>query len=697
MRWSMRNSDSGVKKLIVSLLCLATVALFSCTKLMLDTDNPVAAGTLSVVVENFTEEAGALRSIAPAQLTSNDLATGYTLKLTGSTGRMTLPERTLTLTNGKASLGDIPNGTWHLTLQAYKNTAPTVALLRGDTIVTVHNNLGNEARFTLSPVEGGTGTVRLTVNWQEEDRYFVQSWYHTELVWRLAMYDVVTGAMIANTNSQMTRSSANTANGNPNDRPLPLQMTYTGNSTTQNPGQERQHPAGEYELRLTITGGKLPVGVVVQWADVLHIEAGRETNATITIPRLIQTPNAPANVTHLKGTVDNYGKSDVTFSWGGVYNATSYNFEMIEYTTGTHPTSAQTWTALAAGNTLQQFTTTPGDANNYANGSNHVARAPNTTGGLLSGQNSFVLRLDGYGKKYAVRIQSVNSFGTSDWSYFPLLEFTTRPAPAAPTNFTFSTGAYEVFSNSFSSRFQWTDVANNDGYELQLLKFSSGTTPRNDADWLARGGGNVANANTSVWKGSDITSAAGSPALYQQGGLGNNDSELALEIERHGGTTYYAVRLRAYNDGGASAWVYPPAGSLLMPVSYFSQHLIENIRHLNGIDVYDAAMTIGDHVDSTCTYQLQFIYLASGDLVNVLTQPTESAMDAEWNRLFSLPANNTNVGRGWTWERTAVNFTVAQLNKGTKFPFRVRTVTKSGRNVVDTTPWSYYYPAVLLP
>ena len=167
--------DSVVKKIIVSLLCLATVVLFSCAKMTLEPEASVAAtGILSIVVENFTGETGSLRSIAPTQLTSNDLSTGYTLKLTGSTGRMTLPERTIALTNGRATLGDIPDGTWHLTLQVYKNTAPTVAILRGDTTVTVNNNLGNEARFTLSPVEGGEGTIRLTINWQEADRAFVQ-------------------------------------------------------------------------------------------------------------------------------------------------------------------------------------------------------------------------------------------------------------------------------------------------------------------------------------------------------------------------------------------------------------------------------------------------------------------------------------------------------------------------------------------
>lgn len=69
--------DSVVKKIIVSLLCLVTVALFSCAKMTLEAEAPVAAGTLSIVVENFGGETGALRSITPTQLTPNDLATDY--------------------------------------------------------------------------------------------------------------------------------------------------------------------------------------------------------------------------------------------------------------------------------------------------------------------------------------------------------------------------------------------------------------------------------------------------------------------------------------------------------------------------------------------------------------------------------------------------------------------------------------------
>ncbi len=681
--------DSVVKKLIVSLLCLATVVLFSCAKMTLELENPVVAtGSLSIVVENFTRETGSLRAIAPTQLTSNDLSTGYTLKLTGSTGRMTLPERTITLANGRATLGDIPDGTWHLTLQVYKNTAPAVAILRGDTTVTVNNNMSAEARFTLSPVEGGEGTIDIRINWQELDRAFVQTNITRDVYVRILLRDAVTNADIADSVSQMGRRAA------ANNTVFPISnIRYTGHSTA---NTTTARPAGLYKLVFRVEGGNIPVDVgSVEWSDLLYVEPGRQTTGTITIPRLIQKPNAPANPTHSKGAVNNYGKADVTFNWNGVYNATAYNLEIIEYTSGTHPTTDQTWNSLVAGNKVQQFNAVPSDANNYTNGSNHIADAPNMVGGLLAGQGAFVLKMGEYGKKYAVRIQAVNRFGTSAWSYFPLLEFAQRVVPTAPTNFTFSTGSYDTFTNRFLAQFKWTDVANNDGYELELLKFTSGVTPRNDADWTARGGGNP--ANVTVWKGESILSATGSPALYLTGGLTNNSDELSLEIERHTGTTYYAVRLRAYNEGGVSAWVYPPTGSLLMPVSCFSLHLIENIRHLNGIDVYDVAMAIRDIPGSTCTYQYEFIYLASGNYVDILTKPTEAEMDREWNRLFSLPANNTSIGRGWRRECTTTDLDVQQLNKGTQFPFRVRTVTKSGNAVVDATPWSYYYPAVLLP
>ena len=333
MKRSLRYTDccdSIVREIIVSLLCLVTVALFSCAKMTLEAEAPVAAGTLSIVVENFGGETGALRSIAPTQLTPNDLATGYTLKLTGSTGRMTLSERTIALTNGRATLGDIPDGTWHLTLQVYKNTAPTVAILRGDTTVTVNNNLGNEARFTLSPVATGTGTVRLTVSWQVADRGFVQpnaTSYPSGLTVSIALYDPVTGQKAtsyerlasggngaqSDTDAFFRRGFIGTGSGG-STPPLDTTFTYTGGTS----GVKTYNvPAGMYMLKFTITGGNLPAGQRLEWSDNLYVEAGRETAGAITIPRLTNEPAEPASLSCRLEAARLDGVIPLAIGWGG--------------------------------------------------------------------------------------------------------------------------------------------------------------------------------------------------------------------------------------------------------------------------------------------------------------------------------------------------------------------------------------------
>ncbi|MBR2363095.1 MAG: hypothetical protein IKA80_10715 [Spirochaetaceae bacterium] len=698
------KNSMGMAALAAGIYLLVVLGM-SCSKMTLQPPVGASAGRLDIVVENFTPDL--LRTIAPVPLTEGDLAdtSRYTLKLTGTTGRRTLPERTVTLAAGRATLGDMPDGTWSLTLTVYDGTG-TIALMSGHTTVTVRGP-GAEARFVLTPVTSGTGTVRLTVNWQAADRDFVQpsaTPYPSGLTVSMALYDPVTGQKAtsyerlssggngaqSDTDAFFRRGFIGTGSGG-STTPLDTTFTYTGGTS----GVKTYNvPAGMYMLKFTITGGNLPAGQRLEWSDNLYVETGRETTGTINIPQLTHKPLAPTTRPPQKGVAVG-GQVDVTFNWEGVYNASQYEVEVIEYTNGTHPATDQAWATLAQSGTLRQYTATPGDGNNYGNGSNHELGNLPLSGGLLSGQHSIVLRLHGNGRRYAVRVRAVNILGNSPWGYFAAVDFPVTP-PAAPSNFTFTTSRYNPDTESFAAVFTWVDVANNDGYELQLLQFSSGTTPRSDADWIARGGTETASTTTTVWRGGEMYGASGTPAAYRSGGLGGNSTNLALDIGRLPGTVYHAVRIRAYNAGGASAWVYPPAPTLLMPVSYISSHNAGAV-YTTQVRVFDVDLMIMDIAGSTCTYQFEFIYLASGSLTSVLTQPTDVDMDREWNRLYSLSANNTTVGRGGRRQVNTLSPKIAQLNAGVHFPFRIRTVTMNGGAVVDSTPWSYYYPAAFQP
>lgn len=669
--------DSVVKKIIVSLLCLATVVLFSCAKMTLEPEASVAAGSLSIVVENFTEETGSARSIAPTQLTAAQLATGYTLKLTGSTGRVTLPGRTITLSNGRTTLGDIPDGEWHLTLQVYQNTAPTVPILRGDTTVSVKNNMSAEARFTLSPVEGGTGTVRLTVNWQDADRYYVQSWYHTELVWSLAMYDVVTGAMIPDTESKMTRSANNTAQGNPNDRPMPLSVTYTGDRFIQNVGQERQHPAGKYELRLTLKGGNLPAGVVVKWSDVLFVEPGRQTTGNITIPRLIQKPNAPATFSENCTNLTSLGNYTATLTWAGVYNASNYELEIMKYATGTQrPTNDITWATAAQTASVYTYNTAPDDPNNYTNPTHPggvVARYQ--SGGLLSGQTSIVFNMNmKSGDGFTARIRAVNGFGNSDWKYLttPLVP----TAPLAPSNFKFTVTPVTA-ADSFTSTLSWTGgmFDANGTYELELQRFTGGTKPANDATWTQSTGRTSVTYTTTTrtWTNANITA----------GNLSENDSTVTLTMNNTGG--YYAARIRARNsEGGTSGWVY--LTEIMIPPPSIVRFRSTRGDQISGFGanaprVWHTWLTIHgpQQITGVTKYQLRWIKWG-------LSIPTIKIEDeATWNYLKALSTNSGSNEKGvWNFGLNK-EVEMKDMDLDCPFLFCIRTETNYGNS-----PWFFY-------
>ena len=665
--------DSVVKKIIVSLLCLVTVVLFSCAKMTLEPEASVAAGSLSIVVENFTEETGSVRSIAPTQLTAAQLATGYTLKLTGSTGRVTLPERTITLSNGRTTLGDIPDGEWHLTLQVYQNTAPTVPILRGDTTVSVKNNMSAEARFTLSPVEGGTGTVRLTVDWQEADRSFVQSWYHTELEVSLALYDIATGTMIPDTKARWTRNANNTVNGDPNNRPI-RNLTYTGftNSRTEPP-----LPAGKYEFRFTVSGGNLPAGVVVQWSDVLYIEPGRQTTGTLTIPRLIQKPNAPATFTENCTNLTSLGNYTATLTWAGVYNASNYELEIMKYATGTQrPTDDITWATAAQTASVYTYNTAPDDPNNYTNPTHPggvVARYQ--SGGLLSGQTSIVFNMNmKSGDGFTARIRAVNGFGNSDWKY--LTTSLVPTAPLAPSNFKFTVTPVTA-ADRFTSTLSWTGgmFDANGTYELELQRFTGGTKPANDATWTQSTGRTLVTYTTTTrtWTNANITA----------GNLSENDSTVTLTMNNTGG--YYAARIRARNsEGGTSGWVY--LTEIMIPPPSIVRFRSTKGDQISGFGanaprVWHTWLTIHgpQQITGVTKYQLRWIKWG-------LSIPTIKIEDeATWNYLKALSTNSGSNEKGvWNFGLNK-EVEMKDMDLDCPFLFCIRTETNYGNS-----PWFFY-------
>lgn len=421
------KNSMGMAALAVGIYLLVVLGM-SCSKMTLQPPVGASAGRLDIVVENFTPDP--LRTIAPVPLTEGDLAdtSRYTLKLTGTTGRRTLPERTVTLAAGRATLGDMPDGTWSLTLTVYDGTG-TTALMSGHTTVTVRGP-GAEARFVLTPVTSGTGTVRLTVSWQAADRDFVQpsaTPYPSGLTVSMALYDPVTGQKA--TSYERLASGGNGAqsdtdaffrrgftggSGGGGTSAVPTTFTYTGGTS----GVKTYNvPAGMYMLKFTITGGNLPAGQRLEWSDNLYVEAGRETAGAVTIPRLTNEPAEPASLSCRLEAARLDGVIPLAIGWGGVYNAERYELEVAEYAAGAgaHPTDDAGWQLLAGSATVYRYDALPGSPYNYT--AEQRDGPVCLDGGLLSGQGQLRLGVRGAGRTFAARIRATNTFGMSGWSY----------------------------------------------------------------------------------------------------------------------------------------------------------------------------------------------------------------------------------------------------------------------------------------
>ena len=98
-----------------------------------------------------------------------------------------------------------------------------------------------------------------------------------------------------------------------------------------------------------------------------------------------------------------------------------------------------------------------------------------------------------------------------------------------------------------------------DGFELEILKWSSGQMPDDDTAWEERAGGGTTYTVTQ-----ENYTPDGSPVVaVVSGGLGRDSTGIRLKLRREDGQ-YYAMRLRAVSYSGVSDWLYFPY--LAMPV-----------------------------------------------------------------------------------------------------------------------------------
>ncbi len=631
---------------------------------------------------------GPSRTIAPEHLDQATLG-GYTLELTGSSDMgdsVNVPN--FTLSNG-VGMCDLSPGVWNLELVASNGGTQ---VLRGEGTVEVRG-LPTYVSIMLTPVTSGTGTVRLTVNWQAVDRDVVQpsaTPYPRGLTVRMALYDPVTGqkatsyerradgsdGTASDTDAFFRRGFTGTGSGGSTSL-LPTTFTYTGGTSG---GKTYNVPAGMYTLKFMVTGGNLPAGTALQWSDLLYVEAGRETTGTIDIPQMATKPAAPAAFTESCTAFAGDGTYTATLNWGIVYNAESYELEVMRYTAGTtRPRDDGTWTTAAGQQTSTVFTYTGrhGLDATYTNpGHAGVVAMRHVAGGLLGGQNTIQYKVKmTSGEGFAARMRAVNSYGSSTWVY--LASPMVPELPYFPTSFSGEAGEMRP-GDSFLADFKWKRgiVDANGTYELELLAFTGGTKPTDEATWNAAGG-------RATYSHKNGVASAGSPASLVQGvgGLAHDDEHVQIEIT--GTTKYYTARLRAVNsEGGASDWLYIPQILLPQPVytgatTTKSQGSFWDPNLGRYVPTWNVTMHVLGPKTGT-RYGTSWLRCVRGNFAEALDN------DARYEEMSRYSENyGSNLG-GQVNIGSATEYR-AQMNDGSPFLFRIRWETPYGN-----TGWWYW-------
>lgn len=130
-------------------------------------------------------------------------------------------------------------------------------------------------------------------------------------------------------------------------------------------------------------------------------------------------------------------------------------------------------------------------------------------------------------------------------------DFFTSFSPEHDTDMTFE--GQMSWTQEWGEEVKLAGTYRKDGFQLEILKWSSGKMPEDDVAWeaLAKTG------KTYVLTQDDYT-PAGSPVVQKvDGGLERGATGLRLKLKREAGQ-YYAMRLRAVSYTGESTWLYFP-------------------------------------------------------------------------------------------------------------------------------------------
>ena len=498
------------------------------------------AGTVPVSIV-LGYGSGSSRTIAPEHIDQVALG-GYTLELTGSSDMGdSVNVQNFTLTNGQGFVSLNP-GNWQLELVASRNG---VEQLRGTGSMEVKDKPTSVA-ITLRPVAAGTGTVDVRFSIPQSVVARLDPSTSTTKTVTVALYDD-SDLVVAGTRQDiaLTYNAAQTA---------PYAVTYTAGGSPV--------PSGRYTLRLSApytvnnaATGNVDVVYKVGHTDILYVEGGRVSSATVAIPEV----GAAMGVPGIPYRQDKAGQASFTVARSG--SATGHSAANI--TTG-----RQTFSPYGAGLWVYGANWDGGtDRQNVGAGGNSGSTQGNevllVTWSPVYDADYYELEMllhPNYGQYDLNQEQVLNSakyetlpVSDTDWADY-------RAKSPPPLELSFSGGAGS--GNHYKTKV----------HTHQILTTTA--TARTGFDFLAwrgladgrNGGYAVASSAGAGSQGAFIGAPDSATGLSMRGtvsyriGLEGNCNALAVLMNSFTPQHWYGIRLRAVNRFGHSDWVYWKGG-----------------------------------------------------------------------------------------------------------------------------------------
>lgn len=262
-------------------------------------------------------------------------------------------------------------------------------------------------------------------------------------------------------------------------------------------------------------------------------------------------------------------------------------------------------------------------------------------------------------------------------------------ATQTPTNFVGTTRSRNS-SGKYTGTLTWGSVYNGGKYELELLKYTTGTThPTTDGQWTTaegQAGSVVYNYNTIPGDPNNYNTVVGGRPRVTAGNLLVGRGTITLELAIDSGESY-AARLRAVGAMGPSDWVYLAAPLVPVPVAPTSFSVVTT-GSLTAAPNGTFPSTLdwkGGYVDAGGTWELQVLSFTGGTLPSNVTAWGNATGRTEHTLTSTVTRTGPVAVAGGSLAPGSATATLDLNDTANYYTARIRGKNSSG----DVTGWLY--------